>query len=174
MNVGVQEHSAMKMLLIGGTGFIGPHVVRQLQANGHEVTIFHRGNHPAPDSVGEIIGDRNHLRDFRETFAREKFDAVIDFVLSSERQAKDLMQTLRGITQRVVALSSMDVYRAWGVFYRLEPGGLQPMPVNEDSALRTAAPYPPEVVKRAQQMVTWLDDEYDKVPAERVVLSHPG
>ena len=146
----------MKMLLIGGTGFIGPHVVRQLQANGHEVTIFHRGNQPAPDSVGEIIGDRNHLRDSRETFAREKFDAVIDFVLSSERQAKDLMQTLRGITQRVVALSSMDVYRAWGVFYRLQPGGLQELPLTEDSELRTQAPYPPEVIKSRRQVIPWM------------------
>ena len=163
----------MKILLIGGNGFIGSFTTRQFQQAGHSVTIFHRGSAAAPHGTAEIIGDRNHLADYRRQLAQEKFDVVIDFVLSSARQARQLMETLRGITARVIVLSSMDVYRAWGVFYGLEPGGLEPMPVNEDSALRSNAPYPPDVVKRAQQMVTWLDDEYDKVPAERVVLGDP-
>src|SRR5947209_3486330 len=161
----------MKILLIGGSGFIGFPTIRQLQQTGHEVTVFNRGNAPPPEGVAQIAGDRNHLSEYREQFAREKFDLVIDFVLSSARQAQQLMETLRGITSRVIALSSMDVYRAWGVFYGLEPGGLEPMPVNEDSRLRTRAPYPPEAIKKVKQMVTWVDDEYDKVPAEHVVLS---
>ncbi|HVG91428.1 MAG TPA: NAD-dependent epimerase/dehydratase family protein, partial [Alphaproteobacteria bacterium] len=160
----------MKILLIGGVGFIGSFTIRQLQQAGHSVSVFHRGNTPVPEGVPQILGDRNHLNDFREQIAREQFDVVIDFVISSERQARQLMETLRGITARVVVLSSMDVYRAWGVFYSLEPGGLQTMPVNEDSALRTKAPYPPEMVKKVQQMVSWVDGEYDKIPAERVVL----
>ena len=163
----------MKILLIGGTGFIGPQVIRHLLANGHKVTVFHRGNRTLPTGVRQIIGDRNRLSEFRRLFAREKFEAVIDFVLSSERQAIDLMQTLRGITQNVVVLSSMDVYRAWGVFYGLEPGGLQPLPLAEDSELRTKPPYPPEVIKKTQQMISWIDAEYDKVPVERVVLGTP-
>jgi nucleoside-diphosphate-sugar epimerase len=161
----------MKLLLIGGTGFIGPFTIQQLQAAGHNVTVFHRGNRAVPNNVTQIVGDRNRLADYRDQFAREKFEIVIDFVLSSIRQARQLMETLRGITSRVVVLSSMDVYRAWGVFYGLEPGGLEPMPVAEDSALRTNAPYPPQVVEKAKQMVSWLDDEYDKVPAERTVLA---
>ena len=163
----------MKILIIGGTGFIGPHVIRQFQANGHEIAVFHRGNRVLPTGVRQITGDRNRLKEFRELFTREKFDVVIDFVLSSERQAIDLMHTLRGITQRVVALSSMDVYRAWGVFYGLEPGGLQPLPLTEDSELRTKPPYPPEVIKKTQQIIPWIDDEYDKVPVERVILGDP-
>jgi nucleoside-diphosphate-sugar epimerase len=138
------------------------------------VSVFHRGNTPVPEGVPQILGDRNRLDHFREQIAREQFDVVIDFVVSSVRQARQLMETLRGITAGVVVLSSMDVYRAWGVFYGLEPGGLQPMPVNEDSALRTNAPYPPEMIKKVQQMVTWVDDEYDKIPAERVVVNDAG
>lgn len=161
----------MKILLIGGVGLIGSFTIRQLQQAGHSVTVFHRGNTRVPEGVPQILGDRNRLAGFREQIAREKFDVVVDFVISSARQARQLMETLRGITAHVVVLSSMDVYRAWGVFYGLEPGGLQPMPVNEDSALRTNAPYPPEMVKKVQQMVTWVDDEYDKIPAEQVVLS---
>lgn len=120
-----------------------------------------------------MIGDRNRLGEFRGAFSREKFDVVIDFIVSSERQARQLMETLRGITRRVIVLSSMDVYRAWGVFFALEPGGLEPLPVNEESAVRTKPAYPPEVLKNLQQMVSWVGDEYDKVPVERVVLSDP-
>ena len=164
----------MKILLIGGVGLIGSFTIRHLQQAGHSVSVFHRGNTLVPEGVPQILGDRNRLDDFREQIAREKFDVVIDFVVSSVRQARQLMATLHGITGHMVVLSSMDVYRAWGVFYSLEPGGLQPMPLDEDSSLRTSAPYPPEMVKKVQQMVTWLDDEYDKIPAERVVLSDAG
>ena len=163
----------MKILLIGGSGFIGVFTIRQLQQAGHHVTVFHRGNVPVPEGISQILGDRNHLSDYRAQFAQERFDVVIDFVLSSARQARQLIETFRGVTPHVIALSSMDVYRAWGVFNGLEPGGLEPLPLNEDSALRTQAPYPPEVVKKMQQMVAWLDDEYDKIPAEHVVLSDP-
>ncbi|HEY2496138.1 MAG TPA: NAD-dependent epimerase/dehydratase family protein [Candidatus Angelobacter sp.] len=163
----------MKILLIGGSGFIGAFAIRQLQQAGHQVTVFHRGKVPVPEGISQILGDRNHLSDYRAQFAQERFDVVIDFVLSSVRQARQLMEAHRGVTPRVIALSSMDVYRAWGVFYGLEPGGLEPLPLNEDSALRTQPAYPPEVVKKLQQMVTWVDGEYDKVPAERVVLTDP-
>jgi nucleoside-diphosphate-sugar epimerase len=163
----------MKILLIGGTGFIGPHVIRYLQANGHETTVFHRGHRTLPAGVRQIIGDRNQLDEHRGELARQHFDVVIDFVLSSERQARELMQLLGGITQRVVALSSMDVYRAWGVFYGHEPGGLQALPLTEESELRMRPPYPLEVIKKTQQMISWIDAEYDKVPVEHVVLSDP-
>ena len=84
------------------------------------------------------------------------------------------MDTFRGIAGRVVALSSMDVYRAWGVFYNMEPGGLQELPLTEDSELRTSRnTYPPEVLKRAQTIYPWLDDEYDKIPVEQAVLGDP-
>jgi nucleoside-diphosphate-sugar epimerase len=161
----------VKILAIGGTGFIGPFVVAQLQQAGHSVTVLHRGKAATPAGSLEILGDRNRLDERRETLAREKFDVVIDFILSSERQAKHLIETFRGIAGRVVALSSMDVYRAWGVFYGLEPGDLEPMPVDETSAVRTQRQtYPPEVLKRVQAMLPWLDDEYDKVRVERAIL----
>jgi nucleoside-diphosphate-sugar epimerase len=163
----------MKILVIGGNGFIGSPTVALLQHAGHDVTVFHRGTTGAPEGAAQIIGDRNRLSDFRDAFSREKFDLVIDFILSSERQARQLMETLRGITRQVVVLSSMDVYRAWGMFYGLEPGGLEPLPVNEESAVRTRPAYPPEVLKKLQQIVSWAVDEYDKVPTERVVLNDP-
>jgi nucleoside-diphosphate-sugar epimerase len=161
----------MKFLIIGGTGFMGPSTAAQLQQAGHGVTVFHRGKTNLRHGAKQIIGDRQRLGEYREAFAREKFDVVIDFILSSERQARLLMETFRGITRRIVALSSMDVYRAWGVFYGLEPGELEPMPVDENSAVRTKPAYPPPVLQKVRGIYPWVDDEYDKVPVERLTLS---
>jgi nucleoside-diphosphate-sugar epimerase len=162
----------MKILLIGGSGFIGPFTAAQLQQSGHNVTIFHRGNTSAPQGAEEILGNRQFLQDHQPEFRRQKFDVVVDFVLSSGRQAQQLMDTFRGIAGRVVGLSSMDVYRAWGVFYNMEPGGLQELPLTEDSDLRTSRnTYPPDVLKRLRtSLYPWIDEEYDKIPVEQAVL----
>jgi nucleoside-diphosphate-sugar epimerase len=163
----------MKILAIGGTGFMGPYAIRHLQDSGHDVTVFHRGKTACPDGVRQIIGDRNRLDEFRDAFARERFDAVIDFVLISERQARQFMATFDGIVGRTVVLSSMDAYRAWGVFHGLEPGGLEPLPVHEDSALRTQPTFTAEAAKKSHEIIDWITAEYDKVPTERVVMGNP-
>lgn len=163
----------MKVLLIGGTGFIGPHVATALLRAGHHVTVFHRGKTSAPEGAEEVFGDRQFLQDHQIEFRRQNFDVVIDFVLSSGRQALQLMDTFRGIARRVVALSSMDVYRAWGVFNGFDTGDLQELPVTEDSDLRASHNvYPPAVLARMRDLIyPWVDDEYDKIPVEQAVLS---
>ena len=161
----------MKILLIGGSGFIGPFTTAALLRGGHHVTLFHRGKSKAPAGVEEILGDRQFLQDHQPEFRRQKFDVVVDFILSSGRQAVQLMDTFRGVAGRVVALSSMDVYRAWGVFYGFESGGLQELPVTEDSEVRTSrSVYSPEVLSRLRTIYPWVDEEYDKIPAELAVL----
>jgi len=164
-----------RILVIGGTGFIGTHVVRDLAGRGHEVAVLHRGvrGAPPPPGVRSIVGDRRRLADHRPDVARFRPEVVVDVILSSAAQARTLMEVSRGIARRVVALSSMDVYRACGVLHGHEPGGLEPLPLTEDSALRTGPAYPPASIKMLQSVFTWLDDEYDKVPVEREVLSHP-
>src|SRR5215472_10106542 len=127
----------MKILLIGGTGLTGPSAAARLRESGHSVTVFHRGKTPAPAGTEHMIGDRQLLGDYRREFGRRNFDVVVDFITTSEAQARQLMDTFRGITGRVVALSSMDVYRAMGIMRGTEPGPLQPLPLTEDSDLRT-------------------------------------
>lgn len=164
----------MKVLLIGGSGFIGPSTVKALLDGGHQVTVFHRGNTPATKGADEILGNRQSLQDHQLELRRRKFDVVVDFVLSSGRQAQQLMDTFRGITGRVMALSSMDVYRAMGVFYGFESGGLQELPLTESADLRTTRNvYSPEALTRVRSIYGWIDDEYDKIPVEQAVLSDP-
>ncbi len=163
----------MKVLVIGGTGFIGPFVIRVLIEQGHDVTVFHRGEaKPAlPQSAQRILGNRNELAAHRRGFERLAPDVVIDFILSDDRQAKALMETCRGLTGRVVAISSQDVYRSYGVLLRREPGPPQPTPLTEESEVRTQLhPYNVEHLRMAQAAFPWITEDYDKIPVERTVL----
>src|SRR5713101_1109377 len=163
----------MKVLVIGATGFIGPHLVRELQRLGHAVAVFHRDTSTTSLSGVEcILGDRKQLHQYRETFCRLAPEVVIDMILSSGPQAETLMQVFRGVARRVVAISSMDVYRAFGIFHGTEPGPLQPVPLTEESEVRrNLHPYPPAVLKKVQSIFGWMDDAYDKIPVERAVLA---
>lgn len=164
----------MRILLIGATGFIGRPTARELVRLGHEVTIFHRGLTAAPEGAREIIGDRNDIRARAEEFRALRPDSVVDFVLSNGRQAKELMETFRGLAGKVVALSSGDVYRACGILHGFETGPLQPVPLTEDSKLRTSINvYRKEALERVREVFPWMGDEYDKIPAEREVMSDP-
>ncbi|HKW26106.1 MAG TPA: NAD-dependent epimerase/dehydratase family protein [Terriglobales bacterium] len=165
----------MKILLIGGTGFIGPHVVRELSRQGHQVAVLHRGGRTAelPKGVQTFIGDRSTLP---QNAAVRRFapEIVVDMILSSAPQAQALMNTFRGVAKRVVAISSMDVYRAMGLVHGTESGPLQPLPLTETSELRsTPHPYSPEALKMMRKIFDWADDDYDKIPVERAVLSDP-
>jgi nucleoside-diphosphate-sugar epimerase len=159
----------MKILVIGGTGFIGPHLVRELARMGHSVAVFHRGSTRADLPAESILGERRDL-----AALRPKADVVIDLILSSGAQAKSLMEAFRGVAGRVVAASSIDVYRACGVLHGSEEGPLDPVPLTEESPLRTKLQtYPPEQVKMLQKFFGWLDDEYDKIPVECAILGDP-
>jgi len=162
----------MRVLVIGGSGFIGSQITRELIRHGHHVTVFHRGLTAVPAGAHEIAGDRHRLTESAHNLRALAPDIVVDVVLSSGTQARELMDVFRGYTRRIVAVSSMDVYRACGVTHRLEEGPLEPLPLRvETSALRTRLQtYPKAQVQMLQQIFGWLDDEYDKIPVEQAIL----
>ena len=161
----------MRVLLIGGNGFIGRFVAASLHSQGVDLAIFHRGNTGVPAGVTEIIGDRGKLQASAHALKTFQPDVVIDFVLSSGIQAEELMSVFRGVTERVVMLSSMDVYRAVGIGNGTEDGPLQEVPLTEESELRhNLHPYTPESMQMLQTIFSWATDDYDKIPAERAVM----
>jgi nucleoside-diphosphate-sugar epimerase len=107
----------VKILIIGGTKFIGPAVVNHLCEMGHEVTVFHRGltRTDLPNGINQILGDRSNLKDYRNEFSQLAPDVVLDMIPFSEQDAKVLMDTFKGIVGRIVALSSGDVYHAYDI-----------------------------------------------------------
>lgn len=162
----------MRILLIGGNGFIGRFVVAALKQDGHAIAVFHRGTNTAPADVHEIRGDRNGLNASAQEFKRFAPDVVIDLVISSDPQAQELMNIFRGATQRVVMVSSIDVYRAAGILHGTESGPLQEVPLTEESELRrNLHPYPPERVQLLRKIFPWVTDDYDKIPAEHTVMN---
>lgn len=122
----------------------------------------------------QFTGDRNRLPDYQDQLRRFSFDVIIDLILSSGEQARQLMKIGQEVARRVVAISSMDVYRASGVWYGVETGPLELLPVTEDSPLRTVRRFhAPEMVKMMQGIFTWLDDDYDKIAVEEAIMNDP-
>ena len=72
----------------------------------------------------------------------------------------------------MVVASSMDVYRAWGMLHGIEPGALEPVPITEESPVRsTRQLYAPEHLTKMQGVFSWIDEGYDKIAVEDVVMN---
>ena len=161
----------MKVIVIGGTAFIGRAVVERLAKAGHEIHVFHRGLTEAtlPDGVTEILGDRKDLFDFRKQFEAIKPDVVIDGIAMTEHHAQGTIDAFIGIAARQVVISSQDVYRAFARGTGWEPGPPDPVPITEDSPLRdNLYPYRDATEHRYE----WSGD-YEKIMVERVALDEP-
>lgn len=100
----------MRVLILGGTGFIGPHQVRYALARGHHVTLFNRGKQKEtwPGPVEELIGDRN-TGDLKALAGRD-FDAVIDNPTTLPFWVRDAGRALAGHTGQYIFVSTISVY----------------------------------------------------------------
>jgi nucleoside-diphosphate-sugar epimerase len=167
----------MNVLVIGGTAFIGPHVVRKLAEAGHTVAVFHRGRREAGllPGVSHIHGDRRQLAEIAPEFERFGPEVVLHMIPSDAQHAWSCLRAFTGLARRAVAISSIDVYRAYNRFRRVEPGPPEATPLAEDAPLRERLypyrdePFPgTEDPERRRQI-----DDYDKIPVERLFLSEP-
>lgn len=165
----------MRILILGGTQFIGPDVVRHLVGQGHPVTVFHRGKTEAdlPPTVAHLHGERQNLGAFAEEFKRLAPETVVDMRPLGEQDARAVVDAFRGIARRVVAISSQDVYRAYDRINRRDPGPPDPIPLTEEAPLREKLfPYRGETARAEDDPMRWAD-EYDKILVEQVVLGDP-
>lgn len=136
----------MKVLVVGGTRFMGVATVERLLEHAHDVTIFNRGTRPNPwpGRVRALTGDRTDPRALGR-LAGELFDAIVDFCAYDADDASGLLG-IQGEVPRLVHISS-------GTVYRLDPR----LPWAEDT------PYGPAEL--------WGEYARGKIECERVLRS---
>lgn len=100
----------MKLLVVGGTLFLGRHVVEAALARGHEVTLFNRGSRPAlfAGRVEQVQGNRNEAADLARLRGRA-FDAAIDTCGYRPAQVEALAGVLGASVPHMVFVSSISV-----------------------------------------------------------------
>ena len=160
----------LRILIIGGTGFSGPHVVRRLVDLGHQIALFHRGETEAdlPKGVTHILGDRRKLSDFANQLKGFAPQVVLDMIPATEQDARSVMSIFKSVAQHVVAISSQDAYLAYGRLIGIEPGLPEPVPVAEDSPLRRKL-YPYRHQTKSGDRLF----DYEKILVERVFMGDP-
>ncbi|MCA9756170.1 MAG: epimerase [Candidatus Eisenbacteria bacterium] len=99
----------MKLLVLGGTIFLGRHVVEAARARGHEVTLFHRGQHNPglfPD-LPVVLGDR---KTDLEKLAGGSWDAVLDTSGYVPRVVTESARFFADRAQHYTFISSISVF----------------------------------------------------------------
>jgi len=155
----------MKILAIGATGFIGPPVVHRLDGQGHEVAVFHRGETEAdlPGSTRHIHGDRNNLSEFRDAFEQFAPEVVVDVVPYTEAQIRQTVEVFTAVADRLVVVSSSDVYRNYDGWRGESKHPPDSVPLREDAPLREKH-YP---YRGYEELDFEYADDYDKILVEK-------
>ncbi|MFG3548513.1 SDR family oxidoreductase [Streptomyces sp. NPDC047725] len=99
----------MRLLVLGGTEFVGRAVVEAALGRGWEVTVFHRGLHAPVPGVRSLHGDRT-APDGLAALAGGTWDAVVDTWSAAPRAVRDTARLLAGRAGRYVYVSSCSVY----------------------------------------------------------------
>src|ERR1700758_3541919 len=125
----------MRILVLGGTRFIGLALVEDLLATGHTVAIVHRGEHEPdlPGTVEHIHPARRDLPAHRDAIARFAPDAAVDLAAMTAADAEAALAALDPTVQ-LVAVSTIESYR---VFDSIYAGTVtDAVPLAEDAPLR--------------------------------------
>ncbi|MFD0553145.1 NAD-dependent epimerase/dehydratase family protein [Streptomyces rectiviolaceus] len=106
----------MRLLMLGGTEFVGRAIVEAALARGWEVTVFHRGRHEAPAGAVSLFGDRTAEGGLDALAAFDgEWDVVVDTWSGAPRVVRESARLLAGRAGRYVYVSSGSVYRYPGV-----------------------------------------------------------
>jgi 2'-hydroxyisoflavone reductase len=105
-----QPRKPLRILILGGTGFIGPHQVRYALSRGHEISLFNRGKQPHewPGQVEELIGDRN-TGDLK-ALEGHQWDVCIDNPTTLPFWVRDAGRVLHGKIKHFIFISTISVY----------------------------------------------------------------
>jgi 2'-hydroxyisoflavone reductase len=110
LTAGIAPPRPLRLLILGGTGFTGPHQVRYALSRGHHVTLFNRGRRPQdwPGAVEELTGDRDK-GELKALEGRE-WDVCIDNPTTLPFWVRDAGRVLAGKIKHFVFISTLSVY----------------------------------------------------------------
>ncbi|WP_329121311.1 NAD-dependent epimerase/dehydratase family protein [Streptomyces sp. NBC_01353] len=154
----------MRLLILGGTEFVGRAVAEAALARGWEVTVFHRGRHEPPAGAVSLIGDRIAPGGLAALTDDEKssWDVVVDTWSAAPSVVRDAARLLEDRVDRFVYVSSRSVY-AWPPAAGLAEDG----PLVEGSPDAGEVPY--GEAKRGGELAT-----VDAFGADRSLLVRAG
>jgi 2'-hydroxyisoflavone reductase len=121
-----------RLLVLGGSWFLGRAVVCAAISDGWEVTIFRRGragSGPDPDGVTAVRGDYGNAGDLARLATYGPFDAVVDNLAFTPRETLAAARALEPVAGRYVVISSVSAYVGWPMH-----------PLNEDSETLACEP----------------------------------
>jgi nucleoside-diphosphate-sugar epimerase len=155
----------MRVLVIGGTEFIGRRTVELLTERGDDVLVVHRGQtEPDPPRGTHLHADRAAFKSLTDAVRDFRPDAVIDTIALTAADVDAVLPHLPDVP--LVLLSSMDVYEAWQSILDDGPATVA-VPFDEDGPLRTTRyPYRHRDPDRLQ--------DYDKLDVEPAYLARGG
>lgn len=120
----------MRLLILGGTRFLGRHLARQALAAGHELTLLHRGRSAADlfPEAEHLIADRDRAGEFTTALAGGAWDAVIDTSAYLPRQVQAAAAALAGRVGQYQLVSTISVYAGFDAAVTDETAPLQVLP----------------------------------------------
>lgn len=101
---------AREVLVIGGNRYFGKRLIARLLAAGDRVTVLNRGSSAPPPGVVHLVADRSDEKSLTAALGSRTFDAVVDQVCYTPRQAEIARRVFAGRTRRYVLTSTVEVY----------------------------------------------------------------
>lgn len=162
---------SLRVLILGGTGFIGPHHVRAAVARGHKVAVFNRGKSHAelPKGVERLVGDRNGNL---TAILNRDWDAVVDLATSSPGWVRSVGEALRQNVKHYTFISTGAVYAYLPVSHT--PYSEEHPTVNYPGDADADPIKPPTTLQEYGGLKRLCEREAERQFAERTLIIRPG
>jgi nucleoside-diphosphate-sugar epimerase len=153
-----------RVLVVGGTGPTGPHVVRGLAERGFAITLFHTGTHEIAGDDDQDAAEHLHGNPFdRDDIHRVLAARTFDVVVATYGRTRLVAEAMQGRCDQFVAVSGMPIYRGFMNPSTVEPTGIA-IPTREDAPREDPADpapgeYPVGAMRRTEDAIFALNEE---------------